>query len=58
MMNFGERWRELRAAARDGVFRSTISTSRRTPAYIYIVVGFGNFSEFLNFGIILIPRIK
>jgi hypothetical protein len=25
---------------------------------IYIVVGFGNFSEFLNFEIILIPRIK
>jgi hypothetical protein len=32
--NFGEGWRELRAAARDGVFRSAISTSRRTPAYI------------------------
>jgi hypothetical protein len=27
-------------------------------AGIYIVVEFGNFSEFLNFGIILIPRIK
>jgi hypothetical protein len=27
-------------------------------ADIYIVVGFGYFSEFLNFGIILIPRIK
>jgi hypothetical protein len=26
--------------------------------HIYIVVGFGNFLEFLNFGIILIPRIK
>jgi hypothetical protein len=25
---------------------------------IYIVVGFENFLEFLNFGIILIPRIK
>jgi hypothetical protein len=27
-------------------------------ASIYIVVGFENFSDFLNFGIILIPRIK
>jgi hypothetical protein len=26
--------------------------------HIYIVVGFGNFSDFLNFGLILIPRIK
>jgi len=32
--NFGERWRELRVAARDGIFRSVISASRRTPAYI------------------------
>jgi hypothetical protein len=34
MTNFGEGWRELRVAARDGVFGSGISTSRRTPAYI------------------------
>jgi hypothetical protein len=32
--NFGERWRELRVAARDGVFGSGISALRRTPAYI------------------------
>jgi hypothetical protein len=32
--NFGERWRELRVAARDGIFRSVISATRRTPAYI------------------------
>jgi hypothetical protein len=34
MTNFGEGWRELRVAARDGVFWSGISASRRTPTYI------------------------
>jgi hypothetical protein len=33
--NFGERWRELRVVACDGVFRFAISASSRTPAYIY-----------------------
>jgi hypothetical protein len=58
MKNFGERWRELRAASRNKGCTSEIRASRATPAYIYIGLGFGNFSEFLNFGIILIPRIK
>jgi len=31
---FGERWRELRVVAREGIFRSVISASTRTPAYI------------------------
>jgi hypothetical protein len=38
--NFGERWRELRLAAHDGVFRSRISVTRQTLAYIYICLGF------------------
>jgi hypothetical protein len=32
--NFCTRCRELRVVARDGIFRSRTSTSRRTPAYI------------------------
>jgi hypothetical protein len=40
-------------AARDVVFRSAISASRRTPAYIGL--GFEKISQFLNFRIILIP---
>jgi hypothetical protein len=32
--NFGERWRELRATARDKACTSEIRASRATPAYI------------------------
>jgi hypothetical protein len=32
--NFGERWRELRAAARDKGYTSETRASRATPAYI------------------------
>jgi hypothetical protein len=54
--NFGVRSAGLQAAARETGHTSEISATRRIG--IYIGLGFGNFLEFLNFRIILIPRIK